>query len=154
EIRISLLHLAVKPGALAENCALVEKGMRIAASLGTDWVIAPELCISGYEFTNVTGTEWVAPYPDEWIVRIQKMANSLKLPILFGHPEREGDGLYNSAFMFDKDGTLVGRHRKINTPAERWARGGCDVEPLTWNGLCFGALICSDAYTKDVAETL
>ena len=43
EIKISLLHLALEPGALAHNYALLERAIRTASALKADWVVAPEL---------------------------------------------------------------------------------------------------------------
>jgi len=55
-IRVSLLHLALKPGALTRNHGLLERGIRTASTLGSDLVVAPELSISGYEFNDAIGT--------------------------------------------------------------------------------------------------
>lgn len=52
EIRISLLHLGLKPGALASNYPLVERGICAATAAGADWVVTPEVCISGYQFVD------------------------------------------------------------------------------------------------------
>lgn len=155
DINISLLHLALKPGAMRHNYAFVEQGVRVAAASGADWVIAPELCISGYQFIDVAGTDWIAVHPDTWTMNICQLAKSLKVTILFGHTERDGAGnFYNSAFMVDAEGMIIGHHRKINTHAEQWSRAGHVVEPVTWNGLKIGMLICADAYTKEIASTL
>lgn len=92
EIRISLLHLALKPGAVAANIALVEQGVRAAAASGADWAIAPELCISGYQFVDVIGTNWTADHPDQWTRHICELAEALQLAIWFGHAERDRSG--------------------------------------------------------------
>jgi predicted amidohydrolase len=98
QIKISLLHLALKAGALAENYDLLARGIHAASALQADWVVAPELCISGYEFTDAIGTEWIAAHPDRWTLRICELASKLKLTILFGHVESEATGqLYNIA---------------------------------------------------------
>jgi len=155
EIRISLLHVALEPGALAKNVALVEMGIKVAAAKGTQLVVAPELCISGYEFREVIGVDWIAISPDEWTRRIQDLASSLKIATIFGHAERDEYGqLYNSAFVIDASGALIGKHRKRNTVTERWAHPGEETSPITWNGLRLGILICADAYTRDVAAAL
>jgi predicted amidohydrolase len=148
EIRISLLHLALKPD-LQTNYDLVEQGIRIAAAAGSDWVVAPELCISGYQFIDIIGTDWILTHPDEWTTRISQLAGSLKLMILFGHAERaEAGRLYNSAFLVNSEGAVVGHHRKVNTHAESWASPGQVPRPIKWNGLKIGVLICADAYTS------
>lgn len=155
EIRISLLHLALTPGDMSANFALIERGVRAAAESGADWVIAPELCISGYQFSDVVGTDWISVHPDKWTMYICELARSLKLVILFGHVELDHAGkFYNSAFLVDAGGVIIGHHRKINTHAESWAASGASVAPVDWNGLRFGILICSDAYTSEVAGAL
>lgn len=155
KLKISLLHLALKPGVMGHNYALIERGVRIAAASGADWVIAPELCISGYQFIDVVGTDWIAVHPNAWTLYIWQLARSLELTILFGHVERDRVGeLSNCAFMVDAKGMIIGHHRKINTHAEQWARAGQVVEPVTCNGLKVGMLICADAYTKEITATL
>jgi predicted amidohydrolase len=155
EIRISLLHLALKPGAMQANYALVEQGVRVAAASGAHCVIAPELCISGYQFPDVIGTDWITQPPDKWTIYIRQLAESLHLAIVFGHVERDAEGkLYNCAFMADETGVIISHHRKVNTQAEPWSSPGQSVEPTIWNGLNIGMLICADAYTKEVAGTL
>jgi len=155
DLRISLLHLALQAGDLTTNYALVERGIHVAAASGADLVVAPELCISGYQFIEVIGTDWIASRPDEWTTRICHLAQSLRLAILFGHAERGAAGnFYNSSLMIDATGKIIGHHRKINTHAESWASPGGDKEVIIWKGLKLGMLICSDAYSDDVADTL
>lgn len=154
-LRISLLHLALKPGALPLNYALVERGMRVAAASRADWVMTPELCVSGYQFVGVIGTDWIAVCPDQWTINICQLARSLELVVLFGHVERDEAGkFYNCAFMVDAEGVIIGHHQKINTHAEPWASPGQIMEPANWKGFSVGMLICADAYTKKIAGTL
>src|SRR5690348_2741471 len=155
EIRISLLHLALGAGTLDGNLATVERGISIAAAQEADWVVTPELCISGYQFTNTIKTDWIDPHPDRWTQRVCSLARLYKLMVIMGHVERDDAGrLYNSAFMIDPDGSIIGHHRKINAPAEPWASVGEHAVPALWNGISIGMLICSDAYPKRIAQEL
>jgi predicted amidohydrolase len=155
QIRISLLHLALQSGALARNYALLERGLRTASALQADCVVAPELSISGYEFNDVIGTEWIATQPDSWTMSIRELASQLRLTILFGHAERDAWGrLYNIAAMVGSHGEIIAWHRKINTHAEPWAESGKRAIVGNWNGLTIGILICADAYTREIAEDL
>jgi predicted amidohydrolase len=71
------------------------------------------------------------------------------------HVEHGSDEkLYNCVFVINAEGCIVGRHRKINTDAESWASPGQIIEPVTLNGCKIGILICADAYTATVAQTL
>jgi predicted amidohydrolase len=154
-IRISLLHLALKPGLLSYNYRLVENGIYIAAAANADWIITPELCISGYLFRDFIGVGWIKAQPDEWTSRVCMLARKTRRAIWFAHVERGNHGnLYNSVFVINADGLIVGHHRKINTAAESWASSGQIIEPVTFKGYKIGMLICADAYTATVAQTL
>ena len=153
-IRISLLHLALAPGLLNMNFAALERGISIAAEQGADLVVTPELCISGYQFTDRIGTDWIEPHPDRWTVSVCNLARRHRLLIIMGHVERNAGRLYNSSFLINPDGSIIGRHRKINAPAERWASVGEHAVPALWDGIRIGMLICSDAYPKRIAEEL
>jgi predicted amidohydrolase len=154
-LRISLLHLALGPGELEYNQELVELGMRTAARLNSDWVITPELCITGYQFAERIGTCWIEQYPDEVVKRFTILARSLRMLTFLGHVERDSLGkLYNTAFVIGQDGTIIACHRKINVVAERWSSRGITVTPFEWGGLRIGMLVCADAYTEDIAGTL
>ena len=154
-VRIALLHLALAPGSLEMNFAAVEHGVSIAAEQGADWVVTPELCISGYQFTDRIGTNWIGSHPDRWTVGVCNLARLHRLLIIIGHVERDDAGkLYNSAFLIDQDGSIIGQHRKLNAPAEPWAAVGEHALPALWNGISIGMLICSDAYPKRIAEQL
>jgi predicted amidohydrolase len=50
-----LLHLALELGALESNKELVEQEVCRAAGLGSEWIVTPELCISGYQFVDKIG---------------------------------------------------------------------------------------------------
>ncbi len=155
ETRISLLHLSLVPGALDTNLATIERGMSVAAAKASDWVIAPELTISGYQFIGEIGTSWIGVQPDRWMRRVCELARHHNIGIILGHVERDDAGrLYNSAFLIGQDGAIVGRQRKINPVAEAWAHPGERAIPLEWDGLSLGILTCSDAYPAQIAADL
>jgi len=58
------------------------------------------------------------------------------------------------AALVSAEGELIARYRKINTHAEPWAESGKSTIAAKWNGLNLGILICSDAYTREIAEDL
>jgi len=154
-LRISLLHLSLKPGELVSNCALVERGIRAAAAIGSDWILTPELCVSGYQFADVIGTDWIGEQPDEWTMRVCGLGRSLRRVIWFAHVDRpSANKIYNAAFLIGADGEIVSCHRKINTHAEPWTSPGEIAQPAGCHGLKVGVLICADAYTAGIAQTL
>jgi predicted amidohydrolase len=154
-LRISLLHLALKPGALESNKGLVERGVCRAASLGSEWIVTPELCISGYQFVDRIGTDWIQPHPDNATTSFCVLAKLYQVVIFLGHIERDQMGrFYNCSFMIDSNGQIVGHHRKINIAAESWSSAGSIIEPVRWRDLKIGMLVCADSYSSNIASEL
>jgi predicted amidohydrolase len=154
-LRISLLHLALEPGALESNKELVEQGVCRAASLGSEWIVTPELCISGYQFVDTIGTKWIEPHPDDATTSFCALAKLHQVVIFLGHIERDQiGGLYNCSFMIDSNGEIIGHHRKINIAAESWSSAGSIIEPAQWRDLKIGMLVCADSYSPNIAGEL
>jgi predicted amidohydrolase len=80
--------------------------------------------------------------------------------VFLSHPERDRQTgkLYNTVFVIAADGTIVGKHRKINTlrvGSEAWSSPGEQVAPILvppWGRV--GILICADAYSVEIARHL
>ena len=155
-LRISLLHLAPILGEIEANRGLVEHATRIAASMGANWVLSPELVVCGYEFSDLIGTDWITPEPSEWMCRFCELVKELGVNVFLSHPERDPqeNALYNSVFFIDSGGAISGCHRKINTVSDGWSTPGNVIEPVDGNGLKVGILLCADAYTPHVANEL
>ena len=155
-LRISLLHVAPVPGDLAYNRQLLEKAVRLAAEKGADWAVSPELAVSGYQFSRSVGTDWIAPQPDRWMAEFCQTVKYLQITVFLAGPERDEqtDKLYNSVFVINSHGEILGKHRKVNTRPDPWASPGESVSLIEWQTLKVGVLICSDAYTAYVTDTL
>jgi 5-aminopentanamidase len=157
-LKIGLLHLAPKLGALEANRALIEPATRMAAGLGADWVVSGELVVPGYRFAPLLGTEWIGEQPDVWMCRLGKLSAEVSVVSFVSHPEREGASgrLFNSLFVIGRNGRLLGRQRKLRpTPiSEGWASGGALARPILVDGLQVGLLVCADAYDAEPALRL
>jgi predicted amidohydrolase len=159
-LRIALLHLAPLPADLAYNRQLVEIAVTTAAGLGASWVVTPELCICGYTFADRIGTEWIVPQPDPWMLHFCQLVARLQVTVFLSHPERDRQTgkLHNTVFVIAADGTIVGKHRKINTlrvGSEAWSSPGEQMTPIAvppWGRV--GILICADAYSVEIAKHL
>ena len=157
-IRVAFLHLAPITSDIAYNRGLVERGTRLAAEAGANWIITPELCIPGYMFMKQIGTDWILPQPDLWMQGYCSLVKQLGVTVFLSHPEREAetDNLYNSAFVIDSEGQILGKHSKIKAlrGAEGWSTAGSVIEPITCDGVAVGILVCADAYKNEVAKAL
>ena len=157
-MRIALLHIAPVTGDLDHNRRLVEQGVAAAAEAGAQWAITPELCIPGYLFLKSIGTGWIQPQPDQWMTDFCRTVRRHRITVFLSHPERDpaSGRMYNTVFVINPDGEIIGRHRKIKTlgGAEAWSTPGWKITPYQCNGVPTGILICADAYRNDVAEVL
>src|ERR1051325_4661210 len=128
-LRIAFLHVAPIPGALVQNRRLVFTGTLKAADLGAQWIITPELVVSGYSFADSLGIKWIEPQPDRWMSQVCQLARRRRPTLFLSQPQRDpgSDPLYTSLFASAPDGGLAGRHRKINTlrvGSEAWSTPG------------------------------
>lgn len=157
-MRIALLHLSPEPGALAQNRQLLDAAMRTAAEAGAEWILTPELATTGYEFVEHIGSDWIETQPDIWVRGVTDFARQRRVTVFLSVPERVGDKLYNSLLAIDRTGQIAGRHRKINAlrvGPEAWSTPGQDINAVPIDGFgLVGMLICADAYTPSIAETL
>jgi predicted amidohydrolase len=157
-LRLALLHLAPVTGAVADNRRLIERGVSLAAAEGADWILTPELVVSGYEFREVIGTAWIHTQPDPWMAAFCELVKALGVTVFLSHPERDATRgkLHNSVFAIGPDGEIVGRHRKIHVlnGSEGWSSAGQEIAPIVCGGLRVGVLVCADAFTPALAGTL
>ncbi|MEQ1794473.1 MAG: carbon-nitrogen hydrolase family protein [Nitrospira sp.] len=159
-LRIAFLHLAPVPGDLAGNRRLIESATMQAAVAGAAWILTPELAICGYSFADRIGTDWIGPQPDEWMAQMARLAARLRVTLFLSQPEqdRRTKQLHNSLFVITPDGTLAGAHRKINAlrvGSESWSTPGTEAAPVAAAPLDrVGLLICADAYSPGIAESL
>ena len=159
-LRIAFLHLAPVPGDLAGNRRLIETAVLQAAQAGAAWVLTPELAVCGYSFADRIGTDWIQPQPDEWMVRMSRLASRLHVTLFLSHPERDPRTaqLHNSLFIITPEGTVAGAHRKINalrTGSEAWSTPGTEAVAIAASPLDrVGLLICADAYSPGIADSL
>ncbi len=155
KIRVALLHLLPIAGDIPYNQGLVEKAIEQAKHKQVDWIITPELIVSGLQFANKVGTDWIEQQPDTWLTKLCSLARSANANVFIGCPEKGAeDHLYNSVFVIDRKGNLVGKQQKISSVTDQWSSSGTVVEAITLDNIKVGLMICADAYTKEVAETL
>ena len=154
--RVALLHLSVVPGAIERNRSVLEEAVQHAAASGAQWIITPELATCGLQFARTIGTDWIEPQPDPWMKRFCLLVRGLKRTVFIGCPERDSGRLYNSVFVIDSRGEIIGKHRKINVKSDSlsWSSPGETVVPLQCDGLKVGLLVCADAFTPGIAATL
>lgn len=156
-VSLAMLHFHPRLGDLDRNADRLLAGLERAAEAGARWVLTPELCLSGYLFQGVLGSDWIQPQPDRWVAPLMEAVQRLGITLFLGHAERDPgtQQCHNALLVVSKEG-LAGRHRKIHVipGAEAWATRGDRVAPLEVDGHSVGLLVCADAYTGTQAFAL
>ncbi|MEM9255266.1 MAG: carbon-nitrogen hydrolase family protein [Pseudomonadota bacterium] len=162
EIRVALWHaapvLAEVESDLDANTAALIEAMSVAAEHDVSLFITPELALTGYQFADAIGLEWMRRGRDRWVGRIQQAADDFNLGLVLGHVEWAAAGhRYNTAYVFSPEGKLLGKHRKINTipGAEDWSTASREPPALvSLDGVRLGVLLCADAWNPRHAQSL
>ncbi|PKA47159.1 N-carbamoylputrescine amidase [Apostasia shenzhenica] len=117
KFKIALCQLSVTADK-ARNIAHARKAIEAAAEKGARLVLLPEIWNSPYSndsfplyAEDIEAGGDVAPSYS----MLSEAARSLKITIVGGSiPERSGNHLYNTCCVFDSDGILKGKHRKLH----------------------------------------
>ena len=97
-----------------ENRDRAVERVRDAAERGADLVVLPEMWPVGY-FAFDAYDDAAEPVPGPTTDRLAALADELSIHLHSGSlVERDGDDLYNTSVLFDPDGELLGRYRKIH----------------------------------------
>ncbi len=152
------MQLAPVFGDLDGNRARAETAITAAGADGADLVVLPELCITGYAFTDETEARALAePADGPTVTRWCELAAAHELVIIGGFCERDDDGaLRNSAAIVDPAGVRA-MYRKTHL----WDREklifleGAEPPPVidTPAGRV-GVAVCYDAFFPEVMRML
>ena len=97
----------------SDNLAAAEKYIREAAEGGAQVISLPEMwnCPYATKFFK----EYAEPADGETVKFMSALAKELGVYLIGGTiPEVEDDKYYNTSFCFDKEGNIIGRHRKVH----------------------------------------
>jgi len=95
------------------NIKTAERMLREAASNGADMAVLPEMFNCPYD--NKYFPEYAEEYPGITTDFLSSLAAELGIYIVGGSiPEKDGESIYNTSYIFGRKGELLGRHRKIH----------------------------------------
>ena len=97
----------------AENLRTAEEAIRTAARQGAELVLLPEMFNCPYE--NACFPVYAEPAGGETWQFLSRIAKELGIYLAGGSvPEREGDAIYNTCYLFSPKGEELARHRKVH----------------------------------------
>lgn len=148
----------------AENLRHAREQVRIAARNGAELVILPEMFCCPYS------TAYFAQYGepkggDIWL-ELSYWAIENQVCLVGGtFPEREGEQLYNTCFVFGPNGRQLARHRKMHLFDVAFDGGqhfresdtftpGDEVTTFSYKGMTFGLCICFDMRFPELSRLM
>lgn len=161
-IKVGVIQMSVSDDK-ETNLKKAQSMIRKACQQGAQMVVLPEVFNSPYQ-TNLF-PDYAEPYPGPTTRLLSRLAAEQEILLVGGSIiEKDTNGkLYNSSFVFDEKGQLLGRHRKmhlfdINLPGKVVFResdileSGNNITIIQHQGLCLGLMICYDFRFPELAR--
>ena len=151
-------------GSVDANLAAIEAGLREAAANGVELVLLQELHNGAYfcQHESVDEFDRAEPIPGPSTDRLGTLAKELKLVIVASLFERRAAGLYhNTAVVFERDGSIAGKYRKMHIPDDPgflekfyFTPGDLGFEPIQTSVGKLGVLVCWDQWYPEAARLM
>ncbi|WP_434310512.1 carbon-nitrogen hydrolase family protein [Hominifimenecus sp. rT4P-3] len=111
-MKIAVIQMAVKES-VRENLYHAEQMIARAAKNDADLLILPEMFCCLY--TNESFAAYAEVEDGEICRRMAESARSNQIFLVAGSmPEREGERIYNTSFVYNNRGERIARHRKVH----------------------------------------
>jgi predicted amidohydrolase len=156
-VRIAVCQILAIDGDREGNFRRIEYALEQARAGQADIAAFPESIILGWQ--NPDAHRLALPIPGADSDRIAALARRYGLMISIGLDEKDGDRLFDSAILVDKNGTLLWKHHKLNVLASLmdppYAEGtpeGIGAVDSEYGRI--GTLICADTFEDAHVERM
>lgn len=149
---------------IAGNRRRIMDKIRALAADGARLIVNQELHDSLYfcQTENVNECDLALPLDDDAILAYGKLAAELRVVIVTSVFERRAPGLYhNTAVVFDADGTVAGKYRKMHIPDDPayyekfyFTPGDLGFKPIDTSVGRLGVLVCWDQWYPEAARIM
>ena len=156
-LRVAVCQILSIDGDREGNFRRIEYALEDARAAHADIAAFPESVLLGWE--NPDAHHLAAPIPGADSERIAGLAKKYGLMISIGLDEKDGDKLYDSAILIDKNGKLLWKHRKRNVLAwlmePPYSEGRTeDVGVAVTEFGRIGLVICADTFDDRVSKRI
>jgi N-carbamoylputrescine amidase len=146
------------------NLAVIEQRVGEAAKQGARLVLLQELHNGPYfcQHESVDEFDRAEPIPGPSTGRLSKLAKQHGVVLVSSLFERRAAGLYhNTAVVFDADGSIAGKYRKMHIPDDPgfyekfyFTPGDLGFEPIDTRVGRLGVLVCWDQWYPEAARLM
>lgn len=149
---------------IPENRRKLEEGIARCAAGGAELVVLQELHDSLYfcQTEDVDLFDLAVEIPGEATNHYADLARRCQVVLVTSLFERRAPGLYhNTAVVFEKDGTIAGKYRKMHIPDDPayyekfyFAPGDLGFQPVETSVGKLGVLVCWDQWYPEAARMM
>ncbi|MCD7850825.1 MAG: carbon-nitrogen hydrolase [Parabacteroides sp.] len=162
-LKVGLVQQA-NTGNRAANIEKLKRNIRACASQGAGLVVLQELH-NGLYFCQTEDTavfDQAEPIPGPSTEIFGALAKELGIVLVLSLFEKRAPGLYhNTAVVIEKDGTIVGKYRKMHIPDDPayyekfyFTPGDLGFEPIQTSVGKLGVLVCWDQWYPEAARLM
>jgi len=151
-------------GSAAANLDTIEQGLREAAAQQVQLVLLQELHNGAYfcQHEAVAEFDRAESIPGPSTERLAALARELGLVVVSSLFERRAAGLYhNTAVVFERDGSIAGKYRKMHIPDDPgflekfyFTPGDLGFQPIQTSLGRLGVLVCWDQWYPEAARLM
>jgi predicted amidohydrolase len=155
-MRIAISQRQSPHGAIEAGLAVMRQTAATASAEGAGLVIFPEMFLTGYNIGEAV-FQLAEPAAGPSSQKAAAIARKAGVALLYGYPERDGEAIYNSALLIDRDGRMLANYRKTHLygggEKKLFAPGDCLVT-VKLGDLKVGILICYDVEFPEAVRAL
>lgn len=156
-VRVAVCQILGIDGDREGNFQRITHALEQAVRDKADIVCFPESILLGWE--NPDAHHLAKPIPGADSDRIGELAKRFNVMILIGLDEKDGDKLYGSAILVDRDGRILLKHRKMNVLPDLmdppYSTGKPeDITAVDTRFGRIGVMICADTFVEDYCQRM
>ena len=163
KIKVGLVQQSVTSD-LSANREKLANNIRVCATQGAQMVVLQELHNTPYfcQVEDVNNFDLAEPIPGPSTAFYSTLAKELGIVLVTSLFERRAAGLYhNTAVVFDKDGSMAGKYRKMHIPDDPayyekfyFTPGDIGFKPIQTSLGKLGLMVCWDQWYPEGARLM
>jgi predicted amidohydrolase len=121
KVKVGTVYLRPSNSTPEKNLQLWCEQIDAAGKLGLDIVCLGETITA--VGTSATIEDCAQPIPGPVSRQLAQAANRNHIWVVVGLTELDGEVVYNTAVLLDRQGRIAGKYRKVHLPREEWKKG-------------------------------
>lgn len=157
-IRVAAAQCRPIPEDVPANLSLMDRLLADAAGQDVDLVVFPEMMLTGYGIGAEAVSRLAEPVDGPSGQSVAEMARQHGVAVCFGHPERDGEAVFNSVSLVSESGERLTGGRKMHlfgdVDAQQFSAADRAPQVATWHGWTVGTAICFDVEFPETTRLL